>query len=123
MEKRPVTFDSLLTACQDQHRRIVLAVLTEKEGRTLTLDDLTEVILEYDDHTALGDASEGALTEIRRPLYHTHLPKLASVGLVTYDADQRVVGPTEKFEQVQPTLSTILAEDPALEHRQRCSGD
>jgi hypothetical protein len=55
------------------------------------------------------------LTEITLSLYHTHLPRLASEGLVTCDPDRELVEPIEHFEEVQPTVSTILDADPTLE--------
>ncbi|PSQ04854.1 hypothetical protein BRC97_10520 [Halobacteriales archaeon QS_6_71_20] len=108
------TFDSLLGACQHQHRRVVLALLAA-EQRSLTLNDLTQTVLEYDQQASPTGISEVVPTEIRLSLYHTHLPKLASNGLVAYDPDSKLVEPTEQFEQVQPTLATILDADPTLE--------
>ena len=108
------TFDSMLDLCQNQHRRIVLGTLAE-EQRTLTLNDLTKVVLKYNHHTPIIEASEDVLTEIRLSLYHVHLPKLASEGLIDYDPERHLVEPTEQFEQVRPTLSTILDADSSLE--------
>ena len=107
-------FDSVLDLCQHQHRRIVLGTLAE-EQRSLTLNDLTKAVLKYNHQTPVTEASEGVLTEIRLSLYHVHLPKLAAAGLIDYDPERELVEPTEQFEQVQPTLSTILNADPSLE--------
>lgn len=114
MSEASSTFDSVLDLCQHQHRRIVLAVLAE-EQRSLTLNDLTQTALRYNHHTAITEVSEDVLTEIRLSLDHVHLPKLASEGLITYDPDRQLVEPTEQFERVQPTVSTILDADPTLE--------
>ena len=108
------TVDSILDLCQHQHRRIVLGLLTA-EQRSLTLNDLTQTVLKYNHQASPTAVSEDVLTEVRLSLYHTHLPKLASDGLVTYDPDRQLVEPTEQFEQVQPTLATILDADPTLE--------
>ena len=108
-----IAFDSVLGLCQNQHRRIVLGTLAE-EQRSLTLNDLTKTILKYNHHTPITEASEDVLTEIRLPLYHVHLPKLASEGLINYDREKELVEPTEQFDQVQPTLSAILDADPSL---------
>ena len=108
------TFDSVLDACRHQHRRIVLAVLAT-EQRSVTLNDLTHTVRKTSHHTPITEVSEAALAEIRRSLHHVHLPKLASEGLATYDPDRQLVEPTEQLEQVQPTVSTILAADSTLE--------
>ncbi len=92
----------------------MLAILAA-EQRSLTLNDLTKTVLKYNHHTPLTEVSEGRLAGIRLSLCHVHLPKLASKGLITHDPDRQLVEPTEQFEQVQPTLTTILGADPALE--------
>ncbi|SFS44361.1 DUF7344 domain-containing protein [Halostagnicola kamekurae] len=107
-------FDSALDLCQHQHRRIVLGTLAE-EQRSLTVNDLTKVVLKYNHQTPITEASTDVLAEIRLSLYHVHLPKLAADGLITYDSERQLVEPTEQFDQVQPTLSTILDADPSLE--------
>ena len=114
MSKTHSTVDSILDACQHQHRRIVLALLAT-EGRSLTLNDLTQTVLEYNHQASPMEVSEDVPTEIRLSLHHAHLPKLASNGFITYRPDQRLVEPTEQFEQVEPALAMILDADPTLE--------
>lgn len=109
-----LAFDSVLDLCQNQHRRIVLGTLAE-EQRPLTFDDLTKAVLTHNHQTPLAETSEDVLTEVRLSLYHVHLPKLASAGLITYDPEIELVEPTAQFDQVQPTLSTILDADPELD--------
>lgn len=107
-------FDSILDLCRHQHRRIVLTVLTA-EQRSLTFNDLTQTVLKYNHQTPITEVSEDVLAEVRSSLYHVHLPKLAEEGLITYDQERKLVEPTERFEQIQPTVSTILAADPELD--------
>ena len=114
MSEDSIAFDSVLNLCQNQHRRIVLGTLAE-EQRSLTLNDLTKAILKYNHQTTITEASEDVLTEIRLSLYHVHLPKLSSKGLINYDPERELVEPIEQFDQVQPTLSMILDADPSLE--------
>ena len=114
MSETTSTFDSVLDLCRHQHRRIVLGLLTA-ERRSLTLNDLTKTVLAYNHQASPTEVSRDVLSEIRLSLYHAHLPKLASDGLVTFDRYRRIVEPTEQFEQVQPTLATILDADPTLE--------
>jgi len=114
MSEDSIAFDSVLNLCQNQHRRIVLGTLAE-EQRSLTLNDLTKAILKYNHQTPITEASEDVLTEIRLSLYHVHLPKLSSKGLINYDPERELVEPIEQFDQVQPTLSMILDADPSLE--------
>ena len=113
MSEDSIAFDSVLDLCQNQHRRIVLGTLAE-EQRSLTVNDLTKAILKYNHQMPITEASEDVLTEIRLSLYYVHLPKLASKGLINYDTEKELVEPIEQFDQVQPTLSTILDADPSL---------
>ena len=107
-------FDSALDVCRHQHRRIVLGTLTA-EGRPLTLEDLTEAVLEYNHGTAITEAPSDVLSETRIALHHVHLPKLAAEGLVDYDPERHLVEPTEQLAQAQPTLSRIFEADSSLE--------
>lgn len=116
MSEEQIAFDSILNLCQNNHRRIILRALTE-EQRSLTLTDLTEAILRNNHRTPPTEASENASTEIRLSLNHVHLPKLASEGFITYDSEHELVEPTERFDHVLPTVSTILDADPSLNHR------
>lgn len=109
-----LAFDTVLDLCQDQHRRIVLGMLVE-EQRSLTFDDLAKAVFKYNHHTPITEASEDALSDIHISLFHVHLPKLASEGLVNYDSERQLVEPTEQLTQLQPTLTTILDADPSVE--------
>jgi hypothetical protein len=108
------TFDSVLDLCRNQHRRIVLGMLLA-EQRSVTLNDLTQSIVKYNHHTPPTEAPDDLLTEIRNSLHHNHLPKLDSEGLITYKPDRGHVAATERFEEVQPVVTTILEADPELE--------
>ena len=110
----PIAFDTVLDLCGDAHRRIILAAL-ETEGRPLTMDDLRGAIFAYNHYSPVTDASEKLLTDILASLQHTHLPKLESAGVIDYDSEWQLVGPTKQFDQLQPHLAAILSTDPNLE--------
>ena len=114
MRGESISFYSVLELCRHQHRRIVLAVLTA-EGRSLTLDDLTKTILKYNHGAPITEVPADVITGVRVSLYHRHLPKLASAGLIEFDPERRLVAPTTRLEQLQPTLALICDADPTLE--------
>ncbi|MFP9193776.1 DUF7344 domain-containing protein [Natronosalvus vescus] len=114
MSREPIEFDTILDLCRDQHRRIVLAVLAE-EHRSLTLDDLSKAILKYNHQTPVTAASEEVLTEIRLTLYHEHIPKLESEGIIEYDTERQHVVPTKQLDQLNPSLFAIIEADPGLQ--------
>lgn len=113
VSQSPIPFDTMLELCGDKHRRIILAVLAA-EQRSLTVNDLRRMILTYNHHTPVTDASEEMLTEILVSLHHSHIPKLESAGVIEYDSERQLVEPTEQFDQLQPHLSAILGIDPDL---------
>ncbi len=69
---------------QTESQPVILGALTEQQ-RLLTLDDLTEAILNYNHQTLPTEVSEDVSTESFISLYHVHLPKWASKGFITYD--------------------------------------
>ncbi|WP_265110611.1 DUF7344 domain-containing protein [Halosolutus halophilus] len=109
-----IEFDTVLELCQDQHRRIVLAVLAH-EKRSLTLNDLTKTILKHNHHAPIMEIPEAEATQIRISLYHMYIPALAELSLVEYDRERRLVEPTSRLEQLEPQLSAIISADPGLE--------
>ena len=113
MSRDSIEFDTVLDLCRDQHRRIVLAVLAE-EHRSLTVNDLSKAILKYNHQTPVTEVSEDVLAGIRLSLYHEHIPKLESEGVVEYDPERQHVVPAEWFDQLQPSLSAIIEADPGL---------
>ncbi|WP_290817998.1 hypothetical protein [Halovivax sp.] len=114
MSRDSIEFDAVLDLCRDQHRRIVLAVLAA-ERRPLTVNDLSKAILKYNHQTAVTEVADEVFAEIRLSMYHKHVPKLESEGVIEYDAERQHVVPTERFDQLQPSLSAIIEADPDLE--------
>lgn len=71
-------------------RRTVLQILREAEGH-LSLAQLAEELVRREGE---GSASLAGTDDFQRchiMLYHSHVPKLANAGLVTFNSDQRTV--------------------------------
>lgn len=107
-------FNTLLELCQEQHRRIILAVLAT-EKRSLTVNDLTKAIVKHNHHTPLLEVPEEESRQIRISLHHTYIPKLEDLSLIKYDQERQLVEPTPQFDQLQPQLSAVIDADPELE--------
>lgn len=84
----PYSLDSLLSVFSDGRRRQVLYGLLEAPDETASVDALVATVAAGEDEagTAGTDRQATALS-----LVHTHLPRLASAGLVEFDADDRTV--------------------------------
>ena len=96
-ETDPDSTDAALAALADERRRSMLAVLADV-GR-LTETELAERVASGDalgQSSSAGDAdsagdSDDEAARLLASFRHVHLPVLARAGLVTYDADERVV--------------------------------
>ncbi|QLG60954.1 DUF7344 domain-containing protein [Halorarum salinum] len=75
----------------DPRRAHVAELLGEADG-PLALDDVATAVAEAE-HEGPPGPSERAVTSTAVSLHHSHLPKLADVGVVEYDADERTVSP------------------------------
>lgn len=109
-----MTLDTTLELCGDEYRRIILAALAA-EQRSVAVNDLRKIILDYNNHSPVTDTSEEILTELQVSLHHIHIPKLESAGVIEYDSKRQLVEPPEQFNMLQPYLSAILRIDPGLD--------
>ena len=73
-----------------ERRRVTLEILA---GRTAPVD-LEEVATEVAAREDGVDASEEATKRVTLSLHHTHLPKMADLGVLKYDPDSHRIEPT-----------------------------
>lgn len=81
--------DRLFEALAHDRRQRVLDVLDDAET-TLSLSDLARGVARRENARQPGVDGE-TVRRVRLSLYHWHVPKLADVGLVDYDADRKTV--------------------------------
>lgn len=82
--------DEVIATLADEERRVVLYFL--REHGSASLSELADVVTGWT-RTERGVASPEDRDRVRAALHHVHLPKLESVGLVSYDADSQTVRP------------------------------
>lgn len=75
--------DTIRAALGDDDRRLLLAVLTEQDGA----DRLSPLARKIAARTSGPDREE----HLRITLYHNHVPRLESAGLLEYDDDRELV--------------------------------
>ncbi len=114
MSEESAAFDTVFDLCENQHCRIVLGALVH-EQRSLTINDLTEAIVKNNHHVPVTEIPEEDMSELQTSLYHLHLPKIESAGLIEYDHERGRVEPTAQLEQVEAPLSVLIEADPSLE--------
>lgn len=83
-ETGSLTPDTMFDALSDEHRRYALYYLTEQDA-PVGLNELTEQVAARATNAESVDLSDAVRERIHIALYHTHLPKLTDLKLVTYD--------------------------------------
>ena len=81
------------------YRRALLDCLEARSG-AIPLADATEAVARRNDVRPIDEIPADELDRISLSLYHTHIPKLADEGVVTYDFDRRTVTLTERGERL-----------------------
>lgn len=86
--------DSILIALSHHQRREALNILREA-NRPLALADLALELTHQLEDTSCETETQRQAERLQIELYHCHIPKLESAGLVEFDTDQNVVLLTE----------------------------
>lgn len=92
------SIDRILVALGDEHRRAVIRALNDAEAEPMGIDTLAELVAKRVQCGTLSAAEHR--DRVRLTLHHTHLPKLATCGLILYDTDtQRIQNTTSELER------------------------
>lgn len=96
---RAFSVDEAFDALGNRRRRILLARLRERGGRT-TVRELTEAIATHERENDDADVDTRA---VEISLHHVHVPKLAAAGIVERDGDEVVA--SDDVDQLSPILA------------------
>jgi predicted transcriptional regulator len=91
--------DRIANALGRRYRRETLVALRDRNP--LTLEELARVS-EVPGPPAAGGGAESETVRIE--LVHTHLPKLESLGYVSWNRDTGTVVKGERWEEIEPVL-------------------
>lgn len=89
-ETSHVPRDDLFEALANSRRRTVLSKIADA-GTPVELRTLARAVAREEAGSDDADVSDEAFESVSLTLYHTHLPKLAHLGLIEFDARRRVV--------------------------------
>ena len=92
--------DELFAVLSNQRRRYALQCLGE-EQKPMVLADLVIGVAEREQEAPVSDIPAEDVDRIRLSLYHSHVPKLADVGLVEYTPERELVSLSTESEQVE----------------------
>jgi hypothetical protein len=98
--------DPLMRALAAEPRRRAVACL--RTHGTLTLADLTEVLVETCGQTHLRAVPAETVKRRYMELYHHHVPRLAAAGVVVYDQEDDLVRLTDDAVAIEPTVQRAL---------------
>jgi hypothetical protein len=92
--------DDVCSALRSERRRRTVRLLADRPETTTTRAELARTLAEDDPEGATSDAVELSL-------YHVHLPKLADVDAIRYDADAGTVAITEAGRRMHRFLDGV----------------
>lgn len=101
--------DELFHVLADRRRRYVLHCLEEFET-PMALTDIANELVRWETN------SSPTIVERERAhisLYHNHLPKLADLGLVSFDSDHKTAEISEDSGELPLPVSQMIAEEHA----------
>lgn len=98
--------DELFEVLAHARRRFTIQYLQTVET-PLTVDELTTELVAWEDRRTEGDQSRDDRTGIRISLVHSHLPKMADAGVVTYEATRQTVMFTDGADKVDTHLQAM----------------
>lgn len=102
--------DEVFEALAHDRRRHAFYVIRDAAARISLTDLAIAVARRTSDETEQGVDCE-KVEQIRRTLYHWHVPKLAEAGLAEYDTDQNMVEPTERITRVDDVAELLAPHD------------
>ena len=82
--------DEIFESLAHPHRRHAIRCLGEYE-EPITATDLADEIVGRENDSAVSEIPSEEAHQVYLSLYHQHLPKLDSAGIVRYDQDREMV--------------------------------
>ena len=105
LQNEQLDLDTVFDALAHSHRRAIISSLLERESG-MTVDELVEDLLAVPSPTADPGKAHSRVTVA---VSHSHLPKLADMGLIEWDRDQRFVEPTASLSTLRPVLDVAVS--------------
>ncbi|WP_210424937.1 DUF7344 domain-containing protein [Halorussus halobius] len=101
----PVELDVLFGVLSDARRRRALRTLLAHGD--LSLPDLADEVAVAERGRSLPEIDPDAVLDVYLSLYHTHVPKLTSAGLASYDQEGDLVAATDAGRALEATVRRL----------------
>lgn len=102
---QPRSLEDIFALVTDRRRRRLLSILCAVNGEST----VSQLAAEIEARSAGDSATDGRRRAIEVSLVHDHLPRLASMDLISYDRDRRRVRPTPAFRRIESRLRSLVA--------------
>lgn len=102
----PFSVDETLNVLGNERRRYVIRCF-EQHGNVISLPDLADEVAVREFDARIKEIPADEVKRIYVSLYHSHIPKLADVGLVTYCQEQDLVNVTGDIESLLDCMDQI----------------
>ncbi|WP_049924774.1 DUF7344 domain-containing protein [Halopiger djelfimassiliensis] len=102
-DRENARIDTIYGVLSETRRRYVLYYLLDTERATA--DELARQIAAWERNTSLDSIADDVTTTVLTSLVHNHLPRLASHGIIEYDAQRGDVVVTDEFDEFRETVS------------------
>ena len=100
--------DELFDALSNSRRRFTLQHLQTAET-PLPVGELATELQSWESNQTVSAGGGADQDTIEISLLHSHLPKMAEAGLVSYDATRQMVALGDRTEEVQSHLQAMTA--------------
>lgn len=104
-----LNLDEVFTAIGHPRRRYLLYTLVD-EGKEEALPELAAKVAAWELDKTIADVTDDEQREVHISLYHTHIPKLAALGVIEYRESENIIVRAVNTEQVQAVLNNAGAE-------------
>lgn len=107
--ERVLELDEVFTALDHSRRRYLLYTLVNERSEQ-TLSELATNIVAWERGKPIDEVTDGERRRVHVSLYHSHIPKLADLGILEYRESEDVIVRARNTEQVKGVLDGAGAE-------------
>ncbi|WP_138004745.1 DUF7344 domain-containing protein [Halalkalirubrum salinum] len=108
-EEKPtgeISRNTIFQMLGNERRRLTINYLKQLEGQG-TVRDIAEHVAAWENGIETVEVTYKQRKRVYTSLYQSHLPKLASAGLINYDKNRGTVSLTDKISEVDIYLETV----------------
>lgn len=107
-ESTSIPKDDAFHLLQNTRRRAALRYMIQEDATRFVMRDIAEALAAWEHDTTVDQLRSNERQRVYISLYQSHLPKLASHGIIEYDQDRGTVEPRPRLKLLEPYLGDGL---------------